>query len=274
MLPSCKHPDYMPLLWAGILLLCLNGTVYADDTHPPSYPEILAGDVKHVLTAPERWQQQEWRDMGLAAAGLVVVAAILDRPVRDEMHRHAPNNNRFLLTVERFGAEYSLGMLGGFYLAGALGNNDKAAAVAQDGLSACIIASGIVTPAIKFATGRARPRENVGVAHFRPFNGSYALNSSFPSGHPTQAFALASVISGHYDDAWVKYSSYTVAGLVGVARSYHDAHFASDVLAGALVGTLVGQSVVEYNRTVRSVKVVLLPEITPELKGVRLIGSF
>ena len=46
--------------------------------------------------------------MGLTAAGLVGVAAILDRPVRDEMRRHAPNNNRFLLTVERFGAEYSL----------------------------------------------------------------------------------------------------------------------------------------------------------------------
>jgi PAP2 superfamily len=72
----------------------------------------------------------------------------------------------------------------------------------------------------------------------------------------------------------VKYSSYTVASLVGVARSYHDAHFASDVLAGALVGTLVGQSVVEHNRPVRSVKVVLLPEITPELTGVRLVGSF
>jgi len=212
--------------------------------------------------------------MGLTAAGLVGVAAILDRPVRDEMRRHAPNNSRFLLNVERFGAEYSLGVLGGFYLAGALGNNDKASAVAQDGLTACLIASGIVTPTLKFITGRARPRENVGIAHFRPLSGSYALNSSFPSGHTTQAFALASAISGHYDDSWVKYSSYTVAGLVGVARSYHDAHFASDVLAGALVGTLVGQSVVEHNRPMRSVKVVLLPEITPELTGVRLVGSF
>ena len=100
------------------------------------------------------------------------------------------------------------------------------------------------------------------------------MNSSFPSGHTTQAFALASVISGHYDDAWVKYSSYTVAGLVGIARSYHDAHFASDVLAGALVGTLVGQSVVEHNRTAHSGKLVLVPEISPELIGVRLTANF
>lgn len=264
---------YKHLLCAGSFLLSLSCAAHADDT-PPSYPAILTDDVRHVLTSPVRWQEQEWQNLGLAAVGVIGVAAILDRPVRDEMRRHAPNNNRFLLNVERFGAEYSLGVLGGFYLAGAIGNNDKAASVAQDGLAASLIASGIVTPAIKFITGRARPRENAGIAKFQPFSIGHTLNSSFPSGHPTQAFALASVISGHYDDLWVKYSSYTVAGLVGVARSYHDAHFASDVLAGALVGTLVGQSVVEHNRTVRSGKVVLLPEITPELTGVRLVGSF
>ena len=86
------------------------------------------------------------------------------------MRRHAPNHNRFLLNAERFGAEYSLGVLGRFYLAGALGNNDKASAVAQDGLAASLIASGPVTPTIKFITGRARPRENVGIAKFHTFS--------------------------------------------------------------------------------------------------------
>jgi membrane-associated phospholipid phosphatase len=267
------------LLWAGLFLLFAGGAVRADDAPPdsssknPAYPEILIDDVRHVLTAPARWQKQEWQNLGLATAGVIGVAAILDRPVRDEMRRHAPNN-LFLHDVERFGAEYSLGVLGGFYLAGAIGNDDTAAAVAQDGLAACLIASGIVTPAIKFVTGRARPRANAGVAKFHPFSLSYSTNSSFPSGHTTEAFALASVISSHYDETWVKFSSYTVAGLVGAARSYHDAHFASDVLAGALVGTLVGQSVVEHNRTLRSGKMVLLPEIAPGLTGVRLVVTF
>lgn len=256
-----------------IFLLCLNSIAYADDQLPPSYPEILVDDIKYVLTAPGRWQEQDWQNLGLAAIGVIGVAAIADRPVRDEMRRHAPNNG-FMLNMERFGAEYSLGVLGGFYLAGAIGNNDKAAAVAQDGLAVSIIASGIITPTIKFITGRARPRENAGIAKFHPFSISYSSNSSFPSGHTTQAFALASVISCHYDDAWVKYSSYTVAGLVGVARSYHDAHFASDVMAGALIGTLVGKSVVAHNTPMRSTKVLLLPEFTPRLVGVRITGSF
>ncbi|HSM98626.1 MAG TPA: phosphatase PAP2 family protein [Gallionella sp.] len=231
------------------------------------------GDVKHVLTAPTRWQDQEWQNLGLAAVGVIGVAAIIDRPVRDEMRRHAPNNNRFMLKVERFGAEYSIGVLGGFYLAGVIGN-ETAADVARDGLAASIIASGMITPTLKFITGRARPRENAGIAKFHPFSIGYSPNSSFPSGHTTQAFALASVIANHYEETWVTCASYSVAGLVGVARSYHDAHFASDVLSGALIGTLVGKSVVAHNKPQHARNVVVLPEIAPGSVGVRLTGSF
>ncbi len=264
---------YKHLLWLNMLLLCLSGTAQATENHPP-YPEILWDDIKFVLSSPARWQEQDWQYFSLAAVGVVGVAAILDRPIRDEMRRHTPNDNLFLHHIERFGAEYSFGVLGGFYLAGTIGNNDTALSVAQDGLSASIIASGIITPTIKFITGRARPRENLGIATFNPFSLSYALNSSFPSGHTTQAFAVASVIANHYEESWVAYSSYTIASFVGVARMYHDAHFASDVVAGAMIGTLVGKSVVTHNRTKRSPKIVMLPEIMPGLIGVRLNGKF
>jgi len=253
-------------LCASALLFSLAQPAQASDT---PYPELLIDDIKHVITAPARWEKPEWQNFGWATLAVVGTAAIVDRPLRDEMHRQS-GTSTFMRDVERFGAEYSLGVLGGFYLAGAVGNNDKAIAVAQDGLAASLIASGMVTPALKYVAGRSRPRETPDIAHFRPFSGA----ASFPSGHTTQAFAVASVISAHYDETWVKCSSYTVAGLVGVARSYHDAHFASDVLAGALIGTLVGQSVVAYNQPRRSGKVVLLPEATPGLVGVRLAGNF
>ena len=265
---------YKHALRLSVLLLCLTGTVHAAENQPPSYPEVVLDDVKHVLSSPARWQEQDWQKLGLAAAGVVGVAVILDRPIRDEMRRHAPNDSRFMLNVERFGAQYSLGVLGGFYLAGAIANSDTAIAVAEDGVAASIIASGIITPTIKFMTGRARPRENAGIATFHPFDLSYSSNSSFPSGHTTQAFAVASVIASHYDETWVFYSSYTVASLVGVARIYHDAHFASDVVAGALIGTLVGKSVAYHNQSMRSAKVALLPEIAPGLIGVRITSNF
>lgn len=247
----------------------LSGLAQPAQASGTPYPELLLDDIKHVITAPSRWEKPEWQNFGLATLAIIGTAAIIDRPLRDEMRRQS-GNGRFMRDVERFGAGYSLGVLGGFYLAGAAGNNDRALAVAQDGLAASLVASGIITPVLKYATGRSRPRETPDIAHFRPFSGA----ASFPSGHATQAFAVASVITAHYDETWVKCSSYTVAGLVGVARSYHDAHFASDVLAGALIGTLVGQSVVASNQPRRSGKVMLLPEATPGLAGVRLAGNF
>lgn len=230
---------------------------------------MLVDDVKYVVTAPSRWETREWKNLGWASLAIVGTAAIVDRPIRDAMRRQSGTSS-FMRNVERFGAEYSAGVLGGFYLAGTLGGNDKAMAVAQDGLAASLIASAIVTPAIKFVAGRSRPRDTPDIGHFKPFSGA----ASFPSGHTTEAFAMASVISAHYEESWIKCSSYTVAGLVGVARSYHDAHFASDVLAGALIGTLVGQSVVAHNQSQRSGKVTLLPDVTSGALGMRLSGNF
>ncbi len=259
-------PLFLQSLSASALIFSLAQPAQASDT---PYSELLLDDIKHVITAPSRWEKPEWQNFGLATLAIAGAAAIIDRPLRNEMRRQS-GTSTFMRDVERFGAGYSLGVLGGFYLAGAGGNNDKAMAVAQDSLAASLIASGMITPALKYATGRNRPRETTDIAHFHPFSGA----SSFPSGHTTQAFAVASVISAHYDETWVKCSSYTVAGLVGLARSYHDAHFASDILAGALIGTLVGQSVVAYNQPRRSRNVSLLPEATPSLVGVRLTGNF
>jgi hypothetical protein len=41
-----------------------------------------------------------------------------------------------------------------------------------------------------------------------------------------------------------------------------------------MIGTWVGKSVVAHNATLRSHKVVLLPEISRGLIGVRIVGSF
>jgi membrane-associated phospholipid phosphatase len=253
------------------LLLGLSGVVHAADPSP-SYPDLLLDDIQHVLTGPSRWQSEEWKSFGCATLAVAGTAIFIDGPLRDGMRRQ-PRDNSFMLNIERFGAEYSIAVVGGFYLAGSLADNDKAITVAQDGLTASIIASGLITPAIKIVTGRSRPYEDAGSNNFQAL-GADKRSSSFPSGHTTEAFALASVISANYEETWIKSSVYTVAALVGVARTYHDVHFASDVLAGALIGNWVGQSVVSHNQTRRTAKVILLPELAPDLFGLRLTGIF
>lgn len=255
------------LLLASLPVLC---SIHKAGATELSYPEILIEDVQHVLTAPARWEEAEWHQAGWASLAVVGTALVIDRPLRDEMRRHT-GNSPFITQVERFGAQYGAGVVGGFYVFGALANDETALRVAQDGIAASLIASGIVTPTIKLVAGRSRPRADEGLYNFKPFSDG---NSSFPSGHTTEAFALASVVAGHYDDTWVACTSYSIAGLVGLARTYHHAHFASDVVAGAMIGTLIGKSVVEHNTVLHSGKVVLLPDIARGLIGVRIAGSF
>jgi membrane-associated phospholipid phosphatase len=145
-------------------------------------------------------------------------------------------------------------------------------AIGIDGAAASLVASGIITPTLKWAVGRARPNANLGNHYFTPFSGS---NESFPSGEATQAFAVASVIAAHYDDLWIKISSYSIASLVGVARIYQDAHWTSDALAGALIGTAVGTAIVHYNEKRRKAKkeeqsFFITPLLAPGTAGVAI----
>ena len=85
------------------------------------------------------------------------------------------------------------------------------------------------TTAIKYPTHRRRP------------NGANYL--SFPSGHTSNAFAWATVAAHHY--GWkLGLPSYLLAGAIGVGRMEKNAHWLSDVLAGATLGILVGRTVV------------------------------
>ena len=255
------------LFLVGLLTLCVAHKVNAAEL---SYPELLIDDVKHVVTAPARWDDAEWHKAGWASLAVVGTALVIDRPLRDEM-RHHTGDNAFMTQVERFGMQYAAVVVGGFYLVGTLTDDENSRQVAQDSIAASLIASGIITPAIKLVTGRSRPRDEAGEYNFKPFSNG---NSSFPSGHTTEAFAVASVVANHYDETWVTCTSYSIASLVGLARTYHRAHFASDVVAGAMIGTLVGKSVVAHNADLRSGKLVLLPELGPSLIGVRIAGRF
>lgn len=249
-----------------------------------SFPTIVGNDVKYVFTSPANWEKEEWVNLGWATLAVVGTSVIADRPVRDFMCKqskmsscpdagsNAEVKNSALTTIENFGQTYALGVMGGFYLVGVISDDEKSVQVSQD-LVAASLSSALVNQSIKVIANRSRPRDNQGTGDFKGYTG-LNNNSSFPSGHTTEAFTLASVIASHYEETWVGATAYSVAGLVGVARMYHDAHFASDVVASALIGTFVGKSIVKHNRTLRTGKVALLPMIGPDFAGVQVVGNF
>lgn len=204
------------------------------------YAKLVWDDTLSIVTAPARWDEGQW----LKAAGAVAVVAVtvpFDHTVHKEVQRHrTPGEDRFMQRWQNFGSGYSFVVLSGFEAWGELGNNLRAKNVAMDGLAASIIASGLITPAVKFAVGRERSSSNQGAFRFKPFSN----NNSFPSGHATQAFAVATVIAENYPCWWVDTLAYGSAALVGYARIEQDAHFASDVVAGAIIGWSVANSIV------------------------------
>lgn len=99
-------------------------------------------------------------------------------------------------------------------------------------LSAVAINSGI-TEALKYTINRDRPFKTYPDITKKSSGGS----PSFPSGHTSGAFALATSLSLSYPKWYIIVSSYAWAGTVGFSRMDLGVHYPSDVLAGAIVGT-------------------------------------
>lgn len=90
-----------------------------------------------------------------------------------------------------------------------------------------------VTYGMKYAFDRRRPYEKY-PDRVHPY--SYEDSPSFPSGHTSTAFALATSLSIKYPKWYVIAPSALWACSVGVSRMNEGVHYPSDVLAGAAVG--------------------------------------
>ncbi len=233
------------------------------------FGETVVFDTREVFKTPTHWQTSDWRSVGLKAAIVLGSLALLDKPVRDYVQEHkGDTTDRIASAFEPFGAEYAIGALAGFAAFGKLGGKPAAHNVALDGTVSSLIAAGLVVPVLKELTGRSRPNAGLGAHDFHPFSGA----ESFPSGHTTEAFALAASIAQNYDQRWIKGIAYGVAGLVGYARVEHDAHWLSDVAAGAFIGIGVAKEVSALHRARHAV--VVTPLHVPSGWGVQVSAAF
>ena len=90
--------------------------------------------------------------------------------------------------------------------------------------------------------GRARPSAGRGPRYFK-FNGDL----SFPSGHTSNIFQLATILSHHVDHWAFTIISYSIACTVGFQRMDVNSHWPSDVFFGAVYGTVISRAVIKMH---------------------------
>jgi len=213
------------------------------------YARTIGKDILHVTSAPFRWKEPQWERLSVCASAIIGAVAVSDLEMRAFVRR---NRSRFvddLMTqIEPFGRHYPFAVSSTFYLAGVIFKKPNARATGLDGFAASLVASEMITPALKKIIGRKRPFRNEGEFAFD----SFSPHVSFPSGHTTRAFAVAAVIDAHYRQKWVKITAYTIATLVACSRMNSDMHWSSDVIAGGIIGITVGKAIVKLNRERRA----------------------
>lgn len=207
------------------------------------------GDTKGIVKAPFHWKGKQWGQFaGILGAGLITY--VYDQEIHDffQDHRSSTSDAISQYLIEPWGSGlYSLPLLAGIYLTGSKESRHRR--VALTGVKAFILSGGaaVVT---KHLFHRHRPSDD-DPPDPRKWEGPYPFTTSytsFPSGHTTTAFAIASVLAmGYPDKIWIGISSYTVASLVGLSRIHDGHHWGSDVVAGAALGSFIGITLSKLN---------------------------
>jgi len=99
-------------------------------------------------------------------------------------------------------------------------------------IGATVLSATIVAGILKYSINRPRPYVTYPYIEKETGGGS----PSFPSGHTSGAFALATSVSMAYPKWYVIAPSYIWAVAVGYSRMDLGVHYPSDVLAGAVIG--------------------------------------
>jgi len=143
-----------------------------------------------------------------------------------------------------------------------------------------------ITITLQKAVARERPfvQECTGNPALKDCSGG-GYNQSFPSGHTSAAFAAVALECFHHGYLDTSHTGWgaavcplTVVTAIGtgILRIAADRHWATDVLAGAAIGGLVGYAVPALHLLGEDKQqgAVLMPTISASTMGVTLAGRF
>ncbi|NOZ74101.1 MAG: phosphatase PAP2 family protein [FCB group bacterium] len=178
-----------------------------------------------------KWSVKDPRNRMLLAS--TVLATTVAFSVDKDVQNYAQTRGLLPEKVSHFGDIYGgywaqWILLAGIFGEGKLRHRNQSEILSNlEYAGMAIAANGIMTGLIKVAVGRERP--------------NHRGYKSFPSGHTSNAFTVASIAQQLYGRR-VGVVAYGAATLVAVSRIHDNKHYLSDVIAGAGLGTIIGRS--------------------------------
>jgi membrane-associated phospholipid phosphatase len=190
----------------------------------------LGDDVKHI---PRR-NTLYWLGAG-AAASLII------HPADDYINNRLSTSDSAKTSFKagRYIGSFPvlIGTSAATYIVGRARSSRRGRHLGMDLIEATLLSEGF-TEVIKVSVRRERPIRD---------DGTRASGYAFPSGHAAGTFAAATVLQQHLGWRWAV-PTYTIASYVAMSRLADDRHWASDVMAGAAEGIIIGRSVTWHGR--------------------------
>ena len=166
--------------------------------------------------------------------GLILAAPALDLDggiVRTVQEHRTPAADRVMTFMTRVGSPAVV--LGGVLLIALTA--PPAGVITARAAIVSLLATNIVAETLKWAIARPRP------------DGSHSrANSSFPSSHAANAYAIATLLADRWPVAGP--AMWITAAVISFSRVYLNRHYPSDVLGGMLIGWGISSAVLARRR--------------------------
>jgi membrane-associated phospholipid phosphatase len=251
----------------GVVLLASGRSRAQETQEPPRQPEAVAQEteegkktslpklagqavVKEIgrylsdsiafVGAPLNWNRGDGAQAvgaGVIVGGLIAADPSIYRGIQDARSNFT---NSVAAATTVFGAGGAWGTAGGLLILGLVSGQSGIRDMGRDSLETLVFATTINNIVFKPAFGRWRPQESDGKNKFEPFS----KHNSFPSGHATTAWSVASVVAMRAPGWIIPTIAYGLATVVAFDRVNDQAHFMGDVVAGAFFATATGRFLV------------------------------
>ena len=255
-----KNKKRICLSYTTILLIVLTYPIQPQSNDPDStksYFESRISEIGNQINYSlddgarlfERATNLDNTDLIYSAAFVLGTAASfsLDKELKNVSAR---NQNSTMNSVTDVGENYGNGLYSvllsaGLFTTGLLTENKKIENTGRI-LFEALLVSGAAVQIIKIVSGRSRPFLDEGPFMFDLFKTDNPHNS-FPSGHTVVAFATSSVLAASIKNTYASIALYSLAGLTAYQRIYSNNHWFSDTVLAAIIGTVVGNTLVKIN---------------------------